>query len=145
MVFKPFQEIKASQEGSNIWDAWSQAGKYDFLLERLHFLQEEAFVLGASTPGQSIFAVKCLPPKPRRANRHVVALGQLTKDVSERYPDSCISDLLTWLSKYEDEDYVPLKDIMGNPTSMTYHDREVLQACLPRLTSQADFPVRLKS
>jgi len=52
VVFKPFQEIKTSQEGSDIWDAWSQAGKYDFLLERLHFLQEEAFVLGASTSGQ---------------------------------------------------------------------------------------------
>ena len=145
VVFKPFQDIKVSPEGSDIWEAWSQAGKYDFLLERLHFLQEEAFVLGASTSGQSIFAVSCLPPKPRRANRHVIALEQLTKDACERYPDSCINDLLTQISKYEDEDYVPLKDIMGNPSSITYHDREVLQACLPCLTSQADFPERLKS
>jgi len=91
------------------------------------------------------FAVRCLSPKPRRANRHVIALEQLAKDVSEQYPDSCIGDLLTRISKYEDEDYVPLKDIMGNPSSMTYHDREVLQACLPCLTSQADFPERLKS
>jgi len=145
VVFRPFRYIKSPQDGSDIWDAWSQAGKYDFLLERLHFLQEEAFVLGASTSGQSIIAVKCLPPKPRRANRHVIALEQLAKDVSEQYPDSCISDLLTRISKYEDEDYVPLKDIMGNPSSMTYHDREVLQACLPSLTSQADFSERLKS
>ncbi|KAI4938616.1 hypothetical protein J4E85_001057 [Alternaria conjuncta] len=66
VVFKPFQEIKVSREGSDIWDEWSQAGKYDFLLEPLE---------------------------------------QLTKEVSEQYPDSCIGDLLIRISKYEDEDY----------------------------------------
>ena len=52
VVFRPFRYIKSPQEGSDIWDAWSQAGKYDFLLGRLHLLQEEMFALAATTHGQ---------------------------------------------------------------------------------------------
>ena len=67
VVFKPFQEIKISPEGSDVWDAWSQAGKYDFLLGRLHLLQEEMFALAATTHGQSTFVLISHLPTPNAA------------------------------------------------------------------------------
>ncbi|KAI4642467.1 uncharacterized protein J4E79_011529 [Alternaria viburni] len=123
VVFRPFQEIEIPQEGFDIWTTWPQAGKYDFLLGRLHLLQEEMFALAATTQPSE----------------------QVMREISERNPDSCISDILERITKHENKDFVPLAAVIGDPQSLMYHDRQILQASLLRLTSHANFTERLRS
>jgi hypothetical protein len=54
--FKPYHahDLEESHDKSDAWARWSKAGRFDFLLERLHSLQEELFVIAASTHGKLI-------------------------------------------------------------------------------------------
>jgi len=50
-----FQTFLAGGEhptSSDEWTSWSRAGRYDFLLDRLDFIREEAFAAAASVFGR---------------------------------------------------------------------------------------------
>ncbi|KAI4908394.1 hypothetical protein J4E90_009019 [Alternaria incomplexa] len=145
VVFRPFQDVKTSPEGSDIWSAWSQAGKYDFLLGRLHLLQEEMFALAATTHGQSTFVLIPHLPIPNVAYGPAIDTTSATRQISQRHPESCIGDIMARIMKHANKDYVPLAAVMGGPQTMTYYDREVIQGSLMQLTSHAGFAERLRS
>jgi len=46
------------------WSSWSDPGRFDFLLDRLHFIREEAFAVAASIYGKLLFT--WLPLKESR-------------------------------------------------------------------------------
>jgi len=145
VVFRPSQEIKISPEGSDIWDGWSRAGKHDFLLGRLHLLQEEMFALAATTHGQSTLVLISHLPIPNAAYGPAIDTTSVTRHISQRHSESCVGDIMARIMKHANKDYVPLAAVMGGPQTMTYYDREVIQEILIQLTSHADFAERLRS
>jgi hypothetical protein len=46
-------EVVASENG-DVWNSWSVAGRFDYLLDRLWFVKEEAFAVAASFYGKNV-------------------------------------------------------------------------------------------
>ena len=145
VVFRPFQDKPTRPGDTDIWHAWTQSGKYDFLLGRMHLLQEEAFALAASTLGQSTFVLSSHLPIPNLAYGPAIDTTSVTRHISQSHPESCIGDIMARIMKHANEDYVPLAAVMGGPQTLTYYDREVIQGSLMQLTSHAGFAERLRS
>jgi hypothetical protein len=48
ITFKSYCPEVVASEKEDVWSAWSIAGRYDYLLDRLWFAKEEAFAVAAS-------------------------------------------------------------------------------------------------
>jgi hypothetical protein len=64
ITFKSYCPEVVASEKEDVWSAWSIAGRYDYLLDRLWFAKEEAFAVAASFYGEDLFFSSNLKYQP---------------------------------------------------------------------------------